>query len=249
MQKPMSEIELIYPDWPAPAGVHALSTTRQGGASGQPWDSLNLGDHVGDDLQAVARNRCLLSELVGLPAEPVWLRQVHGCDVLDARDASPGCEADALYSSQIGEVCAVLTADCLPVLLCDREGTQVATAHAGWRGLASGVIESALNRFTSEPSGIMAWLGPAIGQQAFEVGAEVRQAFVSANGEAEQAFSPSGDRWLCDLYLLAMQRLNRSGVTEIYGGGYCTYTEQDRFFSYRRDGQTGRMASMIWREA
>lgn len=239
--------ELIYPDWPAPARVRAVSTTRRGGVSTARWASFNLGDHVGDDSGDVVRNRELLREAANLPASPQWLEQVHGCQVL-SEDAA-ACRADARFTSRRNQVCAVLTADCLPLLLCDHQGSAVAAVHAGWRGLAAGVIENTLDCFATPRSDIMAWLGPAIGPAAFEVGEEVKQAFVSCQAEAEQAFlAAGGGKWLADIYLLARLRLNAAGVTSIHGGGFCTWSEPERFFSYRRDGQTGRMASLIWLE-
>ncbi len=235
-------LELITPDWPAPTGVWALTTTRLGGVSPAPYDSLNLGDHVGDAPQAVAENRRILREV--LPSEPRWLSQVHGCSVADAGESGP-CEADAAIALEPGRVCAVLTADCLPVLLCDKAGTRVAAVHAGWRGLADGVLEATVARMAGDE--LMAWLGPAIGPDAFEVGDEVREAFLERDPGAEAAFQPSPQgRWLADLYTLARRRLAAAGVGAVYGGGLCTYTDSERFYSYRRDGVTGRIASLIW---
>lgn len=239
-------MDWIEPDWPAPSGVRAAATTRLGGASLGPYASWNLGDHVGDDPAAVAANRRLLRERLGLPAEPLWLRQVHGCNVAQAG----GCEADAAVAFAPGQVCAVLTADCLPLLFCDRSGTRVAAVHAGWRGLAAGVIEAAVARLGVAPGELLCWLGPAIGPDAFEVGDEVRQAFLAqglAGAEAAFRASPSG-RWLADLYALARIRLRAVGVPGVWGGGLCTYADGERFFSYRRDGLTGRMASLVWIE-
>ncbi len=239
-------MNLIVPDWPAPARVRCLMTTRAGGVSGVPWDSLNLGDHVGDDTAHVAANRARLHEY--LPAEPGWLRQVHSTRVVElGREPNP--EADAAFTRAPGQVCAVLTADCLPLLLCDRAGTVVAAAHAGWRGLAGGVLESAVAAMQAAPGDILAWMGAAIGPQAFEVGDEVRQAFVAQHPGAAAAFVPhAAGKWLADIYQLACIRLNHAGVHAIYGGGRCTFTEADSFYSYRRDGVTGRMASLIWLE-
>ena len=238
-------IEFIRPDWPAPSGVRALVTTRRGGVSRPPWDDFNLGHHVDDDPAAVAENRRRLAAAAGLPGPVVWLEQVHGVRI--ATPEAPDSRADGRFSDRPGEVCAVLTADCLPVLLCNRGGTAVAAVHAGWRGLLAGVIEAALACFDDEPSAIMAWLGPAIGPQAFEVGGEVRAAFVAEDRRAADHFAPGrAGRWLADLYGLARLRLARAGVGAVHGGGFCTFNEQDRFFSYRRDGQTGRMASLIW---
>ncbi|HEY7986322.1 MAG TPA: peptidoglycan editing factor PgeF [Methylophilaceae bacterium] len=241
--------EMIIPDWPAPANVKTLQTTRGGGYSQPPYDSLNFGDHVGDDPMAVAKNRQSLS----LPSEPVWLEQVHGVEVVLAEQASCRPRADATVSFHPGAVCAVMTADCLPVLLCDQAGTVVAAVHAGWRGLADGVIEAAVGRMQVAPEGIMAWLGPAIGPHAFEVGDDVKDAFMLHDAVANSAFMPvasstsSGvQKYLADIYLLARQRLNALGITKVYGGGLCTYTDSERFFSFRRDEKTGRMATLIW---
>jgi len=238
---------LIYPDWPAPANVKALQTTRHGGISAAPYDTLNLGLHVGDAPFAVARNRQVLEPL--LPSEPVWLEQVHGTVVANADTA--GCDAvlaDACIARHRGAVCVVMTADCLPVLLCDEAGTVVGVAHAGWKGLVAGVIESTVDAMATEPQKLMAWLGPAIGQDAFEVGAEVRTAFIAHQALAAEAFVAHGDqgKYKADLYLLARQRLQALGITRIHGGTFCTYRQQDKFFSYRRDGVTGRMGTFIW---
>lgn len=234
----------ILPDWPAPARVKSLVTTRAGGVSQAPWASLNLGDHVGDDPAHVAANRARLRQ--SLPADPGWLRQVHSARVVElGRDAN--LEADAAVARQPGQVCAVLTADCLPVLFCDRAGSVVAAAHAGWRGLADGVLEATVAAMQVAPEGILAWMGAAIGPQAFEVGDDVREAFVARHPEAAAAFAPHAPgKWLADLYRLARVRLDHAGVHAIYGGGRCTYQEADSFYSYRRDGVTGRMASLIW---
>jgi YfiH family protein len=245
----------IVPDWDAPANVRALTMTRAGGASTGVYAGLNLGDHVGDEPAAVAQNRAFLRER--LPAEPLWLKQVHGIAVACA-DASTGIpEADAAVAREPGSVCAVLTADCLPVLLCDRQGTVVAAAHAGWRGLVGGVIEATVAEMRREPAELVAWLGPAIGPQAFEVGEEVRQVFLANDPGANSAFklrltphaSPLAEqKWLADIYQLARRRLAALGVTRISGGEYCTFSDRERFFSYRRDGATGRMATLIWLE-
>jgi len=241
----LSESDLILPSWPAPANVRAIQTTRKGGVSVAPYDSLNLGEHTGDNLMQVAANRQLLNRHV--PTEPVWLKQVHGTTVVDATLASCAPVGDAAIARQRQAVCVVMTADCLPVLLCDRAGTVVAVAHAGWRGLLDGVIESTVAAMQVAPEQVLVWLGPAIGPQAFEVGAEVREAFMAKDIMAVQAFvARPNDKWLADIYLLARQRLAGLGITQIYGGEYCTYNDTDRFFSYRRDGVTGRMASMIW---
>lgn len=245
----LSETDLIIPRWPAPANVRAMQTTRVGGISVAPYDTLNLGMHVEDNPLNVARNRQLLNAYV--PTEPVWLNQVHGISVIDAGATSCVPDADAVFSKSRGAVCAVMTADCLPLLFCNRAGTVVAATHAGWRGLCDGVIEATIDAMQVPPDSLMAWLGPAIGPQAFEVGEEVRQEFMAQQSEAKDAFVPAGDgKWLGNMYRLAQLRLGRKGVTEIYGGGidqdFCTYTDASRFFSFRRDGKTGRMASLIW---
>jgi YfiH family protein len=236
----------IQPDWPAPARVKALTTTRTGGVSKAPYDTLNLGTHVGDDPSRVADNRGILRQ--ALPGEPRWLNQVHGTTVVDAAVGDGVPDADAAFTRESCRVCVVMTADCLPVLLCDRAGTVVAAAHAGWRGLFDGVIEATVAAMGVPPGQLLAWLGPAIGPDAFEVGGEVRAAFMGHNPAAEAAFRPSPNqhKWLANIYLLARQRLVRAGVTGIHGGDACTVSDPARFFSYRRDGVTGRMASLIW---
>ncbi len=238
---------LLIPEWPAPKNVRALQTTRNGGVSVSPYNSLNLGDHVGDAPMAVERNRMLLQSL--LPGEPVWLRQVHGTVVVDAGQATCRPQADACITSHPGAVCAVMTADCLPVLLCDTQGTVVGAAHAGWRGLCDGVIEQTVQTMNVPPQTLMSWLGPAIGPHAFEVGEEVRAAFVAQQPETIAAFTPGiSGKWYADIYHLARLRLHALGISRIYGGGLCTYTDHQRFFSYRRDGATGRMGAFIWME-
>ncbi len=240
-------MELIQPDWPAPPTVHGGTTLRSGGYSAGRFSSLNLGDHVDDNTAAVAANRRLLSDTLVLPSPPIWLNQVHGTSVVNAFGATPNSVADGSYADRPGVVCAVLTADCLPVIFCDRAGTRVAVAHAGWRGLAAGVLEATVEAMGVVPSQLMAWLGPAIGPQAFEVGGEVREAFVNFANEASEAFTPSlNGRWFADIYVLAAQRLVRRGVADVYGGGWCTFNERDRFYSYRRDKITGRMATLAW---
>jgi len=244
---PEPDFGWLVPDWPAPANVFAGTTTRQGGVSVAPYDSLNLGDHVGDSVDAVANNRSLLKHQCDLPTEPAWLKQVHGIEVVNAAAVNGIPVADASFSHQANSVCAVMTADCLPVLLCDQAGSVVAAVHAGWRGLADGVIEATIKHMDVTASKLMAWLGPAIGPKAFEVGDEVRQQFMAADPQAVEAFQPSTQgRWLADIYLLARQRLANLGVELVYGGHCCTYTDAERFYSYRRDGVTGRMASLIW---
>ena len=238
-------------DWPASSQVKTAISTREGGVSLAPYTGLNLGSHVSDSAQAVAQNRQLCMQQAAMPAEPLWLNQVHGteCVVLEQTDFSAGpVTADASTTKTKGLVSVVLTADCLPVLFCDAAGTQVAAAHAGWRGLVDGVLEQSLAQF-SDPTTVMAWLGPAIGPAAFEVGDEVRQAFIAKDAKADAAFISvpgKNGKWLADLYQLARLRLTAAGVNQIYGGGFCTYSDKERFYSYRRDGQTGRMASCIW---
>ncbi|WP_145599083.1 purine nucleoside phosphorylase YfiH [Yersinia alsatica] len=239
--------KLILPDWPAPASVKACSTTRHGGISEFPYDSLNLGTHVGDIAATVITNRQRLVEQGQLPQMPVWLEQVHGTRVLHLDgSAISDVQADAVYSRVAGQVCAVMTADCLPVLFCSLAGDEVAAAHAGWRGLCAGVLEQTMAQFNAAPSSIIAWLGPAIGPQQFEVGEEVKQAFIDIDTQAAAAFIPAGTQYLADIYLLARQRLQAAGIHAIYGGDHCTVSEKQQFFSYRRDGITGRMASLVW---
>lgn len=237
--------EVIIPKWPAPANVRALQTTRHGGVSSGPYATLNLGDHVGDNPADVFANRNRLGAL--LPADPIWMKQVHGVAVADADKDVAGVEADAAVARRTGRVCAVMTADCLPVLLCDRRGSVVAAAHAGWRGLCAGVIEATVAAMAVPANDMLAWMGPAIGPQAFEVGDEVRAAFLARDAAAAAAFSAHRPgKWLADIWLLARQRLEALGVCSLWGGGQCTVADRERFFSYRRDGVTGRMASCIW---
>jgi len=233
----------LVPDWPAPANVRACVTTRSGGVSLSPFETFNLGDHVGDAPQAVAENRHRLCEALG--CDVAWLSQVHSCDVVDA--AVSGRVADACWTDVRRRACAVLTADCLPVLFCDRRGERVAAAHAGWRGLVGGVLENTLAALRVPPEEVLVWLGPAIGPHAFEVGPEVRQAFLEGHAEAAVAFVPSvnAGRFMADLYALARLRLAASGVRSVHGGGFCTYSDP-RFYSYRRNARTGRFASLVW---
>ena len=239
---------LIEPDWPAPSGVRAYATTRHGGISMPPWDSLNLGDHVGDDPLAVARNRLTLSRQLALPGSPQWLEQVHGARVNELSGGPVAEPADGSFSDKPGQVCEVLTADCLPILLCDRGGRAVAALHGGWRGLAAGVLEQGVACFVDagiQPAELMAWLGPAIGAAAYEVDEPVRQAFPD-DGEAFTE-NPRG-RWQLDLAGLARRRLAKAGVTASYGGQLCTFSDGKRFYSHRRDGNCGRQAALIWLE-
>jgi len=246
----LEQYSLIVPEWPAPARVRAVTTTRCVGVSVSPYDRFNLGDQVGDDPGHVAVNRQRLVRLLELPAEPVWLNQVHGREVIAAEQVSALAQADAACAFAPGRVCAVLTADCLPVLLCDRAGTRVAAAHAGWRGLAAGVLTATVARLSCAPDDLLAWLGPAIGPHAFEVGDEVRVAFLALDPGNAACFQPSpAGRWLADIYELARRRLRALRVTAVYGGDWCTFTDRERFFSYRRSPRTGRMASLIWLSA
>jgi polyphenol oxidase len=240
----------IQPDWPAPPGVRALSTRRSGGVSAAPFESLNLGAHVGDSAAAVGENRRRLCAAVRLPAEPVWLSQQHGTDVvdLDGPHDVPAA-ADASFTREPGRVCAILTADCLPLLLASDSGAAVAAVHAGWRGLAAGVIEATVRRLALPPQSLLAWLGPAIGAAHFEIRSEVREELLRADPQAEGAFARNArGRYMADLPGLARRRLERLGVARIYGGDACTYADREHYFSYRRDGRTGRQATLIWLE-
>ncbi|MCA1325932.1 peptidoglycan editing factor PgeF [Herbaspirillum sp. alder98] len=245
-------MQLLMPDWPAPPNVGAFATMRAGGFSLAPYDDgaggagLNLGNHVGDDPLLVAANRSLLARL--LPQEPAWLTQVHGTTVCDAATVAAGAEGDGCVSDQPGAVCVMMTADCLPVLLCDQAGSVVGAAHAGWRGLAAGVLEQTVASMRARGAGrIMAWLGPAIGARQFEVGAEVRDTFAQHDPAALQAFTAreQSGKFLADIYHLGRLRLRSAGVDDISGGGLCTVSDE-RFYSYRRDKTTGRIASLIW---
>ncbi|SHH92856.1 peptidoglycan editing factor PgeF [Ferrimonas marina] len=236
---------MLKPCWPVPDSVLALSTGRFGGVSEGDFRGLNLGGHVQDDPVRVEQNRQRLMAALPEGAALQWLEQVHGTEVVTLPRAESIPVADASYSDQPGQFCAVMTADCLPVLLCSQAGDEVAAAHAGWRGLQAGVLERSVERFRAAPPSLMAWLGPAIGPTAFEVGPEVREAFLAEDAKADSAFQPHGDRFLADLYQLARQRLQRLGVTAIYGGDLCTWSDPSRFYSYRRQSRTGRQASLI----
>lgn len=239
------DLDWIVPDWPAPQGVRAVVTTRHGGASSGPYASMNVGAHVGDDEQAVRANRALLAEVTG--ARAIWLKQIHGARVVNLNAHGEGEEADAAVTSAPNVAVSVQIADCLPVLFCTCTGSVVAAAHAGWRGLAAGVLEATVRAMRVESADILAWLGPAIGPRAFAVGADVRAAFCAHDADAAQYFAAHGkDKWLADLYGLARMRLADAGVAAVYGGGACTYNEAQRFFSYRRDRITGRMAALVW---
>jgi polyphenol oxidase len=249
--EPAPGIGCLIPAWPAPPAVRAAFTLRAGGVSAQPYEWLNLGTHVGDAPAAVAENRRRVRAALRLPAEPAWLAQVHGAGVVEGSDAAATTAptADGIVVRAAGMVAAVQVADCLPVLFAARDGSVVAAAHAGWRGLAAGVLGATVAR-TGVPAGqLLAWLGPAIGPAHFEVGAEVRAAFLAHDACAAVAFAPNArGRWQCDLNLLARQRLQAAGVGAVFGGDWCTYADRERFFSYRRDGQCGRMAALIWHE-
>lgn len=240
--------EWMVPEWPAPSTVRAAFTLRPGGVSAAPYDQFNLASHVGDDPRAVAENRARLRERLQLPAEPAWLEQVHGCRVADLDATDPLAPADAAVTRRAARVCVVQVADCLPVLLCATDGSVVGAAHGGWRGLAGGVLEATVQALRTPPAQLLAWLGPAIGAARFEVGEEVHAAFCDADPGAGGAFARNGrGRWQCDLHALARRRLEALGVGRIDGGGWCTYSDAARFYSYRRDGRCGRMAALIWR--
>ncbi|MBW4936392.1 peptidoglycan editing factor PgeF [Marinobacter sp. F4206] len=247
-----SEPELILPDWPAPQNVRAVCTTRLGGVSLPPWDSLNLGVHVEDEPGHVQTNRQRVADRLGLASNSFgWLSQVHGTEVATL-PAEGVPEADGSITDRPGQVCAILTADCLPVLFCNRSGTRVAAAHAGWRGLCSGILEKVAAGFDEPASELLAWLGPAIGPEHFEVGPEVREAFIGYDSRAAGAFSEHGARpghFMADIYRLGRQRLESAGIEAVFFNSFCTVADSRRFYSYRRDGQTGRMASLIWLES
>jgi YfiH family protein len=239
----------IEPEWPVPAHVRVISTLRGGGVSQGPYASLNLAAHVGDEPPAVAANRMLLREAAHLPAEPLWLTQVHGIEVARHRGGGTTAppRADASIAMEVAQVCAVMTADCLPVVFTDRRGTRVALAHAGWRGLAAGVLEATIAALEVAPAELHAWLGPAIGADAFEVGTEVRETFLRCSSAAEACFRANArSRWQADLSALARMMLEIAGVRSVHGGGWCTHDDAGRFFSFRRDGVTGRMATLAW---
>jgi polyphenol oxidase len=247
----MDDSNFITPDWPAPPNVHALITTRTGGVSSGPWRSFNLGYRAGDDQEAVRQNRALLDR--HLPQPPKWLKQVHATTVVNADTLSDSPAADASVASQIGTVCAIMIADCLPVLFASHSGNVVAAAHAGWRGLSGGVIANtvqALGAAGAQPAELIAYIGPGIGPGAFEVGADVYTAFIANDADSAHAFKPhTPGKWLADLFMLTRRALARTGVTQVYGGSLCTVSDPERFYSYRRDKVTGRMAALIWRQA
>jgi hypothetical protein len=242
-----NKLDIILPDWPAPKRVHALTTTRTGGVSHGAYASFNLAEHVDDDPSHVAQNRRRLREALQLPSEPLWLKQVHGTTVVNAATSEPGATADGAWTDQPGRVLAVMTADCLPIFLCDKQGTRIALLHAGWRGLADGIVEAGVSALRVPGKELLAHLGPGIGPQAYEVGDDVRAAFVARDAGATEAFTQNANgRWWADMYALARRRLHALGITQVTGGERCTWRERERFFSYRRDGATGRMASLLW---
>jgi YfiH family protein len=237
------------PDWRTPPNVRAWVTERAGGTSRGLYSTLNLAGHVGDEVAAVAANRARLRATLGLPSEPEWLTQVHGRRVLDLDAGDARGEADGAVTGRPGVVCAVLTADCLPVLICSADGGRIGVAHAGWRGLAAGVLPAAVAAVGGDPGGVSAWLGPAISAAAYEVGDEVRAAFTTTDPAAAACFRRNpGGRWQADLYALARLSLAAAGVSQIGGGGFCTFGNPSRFFSHRREAPCGRMATLIWRE-
>jgi YfiH family protein len=243
----MSDVEIIQPDWPVPARVHAAFTLRGGGVSAAPFASLNVGAHVGDAPEAVAENRRRLCQRLHLPAEPTWLQQIHGTRVAHLDEGGVQDAADAAMTRRGDRVCVIQVADCVPVLFAARDGSAVAAAHAGWRGLAGGVLESTVGSLGRQAKELCAWLGPGISRRHFEVGDEVRAAFLAGDPAAGADFEANGrGRWQCDLFALARRRLSKLGVREISGGEHCTYAESERYFSYRRDGQCGRMAALVW---
>lgn len=240
-------LDLIIPDWPAPSWIKAYTTTRLGGVSQSPYVSLNIAMHVGDNLDDVTKNRQLLQKYLHLKKSILWLEQIHGNTAISADDPIDSLAADAIYSRTEQTVCAVQTADCLPLLVCSSNSYCVAAIHAGWKGLSSGIIENTISALGLPPREILVWLGPAIGPQAFTVGEEVFQSFIDKDQAAERAFQPiKNKKWQANLYKLAEQRLLKLGITSIYGGNFCTYSDKLRFFSYRRDQITGRMLSLIW---
>jgi polyphenol oxidase len=244
----------LVPDWPAPANVHAATTLRTGGVSKKPYLSLNTAIHVNDTIEQVLHNRKVISDMLNLPAEPVWLDQIHSIRIVKAVKTAIPQQADASYSNDSGVVCTVMTADCLPLLICSKNGEKIAAIHAGWRGLLAGVITNSISKLTSLApitiaTELLIWLGPAIGPNCFEIGSEVREAFIKKSKHYEKAFKVQNNgKYLADIYQLARIELNAIGITNIYGGTYCTMTEKERFFSYRRDNQTGRMATLIWKD-
>ncbi|KAE9539205.1 peptidoglycan editing factor PgeF [Ursidibacter maritimus] len=244
-------MKVIKPTWSVPNHIHAFTTVREGGVSLPPFTSFNLGDHVGDNPLLVKQNRQILTEQGGLPHFPIFLNQTHSTKVLRIPTESTDLNADAVYTNQPNQVCLVMTADCLPVIFCSEDGKEIAAAHAGWRGLCDGILEATVAEFACKSSQITAWLGPAIGPTAFQVGQDVIDQFCAVDPQAKDAFivdEHTSGKFLGNLYQIAIQRLNKLGITQISGGDFCTYCDESQFFSYRRDQQTGRMATVIWRE-
>lgn len=235
----------IFPNWNAPENVYAVMTTRIGGVSKSPYDSFNLATHVEDDLEQVLENRNHLKTALNLPAEPFWLEQIHSNTVVEVNAGLILPKADASFSTQKNVVCVVMTADCLPVLMCSKNGEKIAAIHAGWRGLESGIISKTVEALKTKE--LTVWLGAAIGAQRFEVGDDVRDVFLKKSADYAEAFQKNGSQWLCDIYQLARIELASLGITQIFGGEFCTMTDTEHFYSYRRDNQTGRMATLIWR--
>lgn len=245
---------LIMPNWPAPKQIKAVTTTRIGGISTPPFHSFNLAMHVGDDLNDVQKNRNCLINSLNLPSDPAWLNQEHGNIVADISGLTnhQTINADGSYANLnklLFSVCAVLTADCLPILICNKQGTEIAALHGGWRGLLEGIIQSGISKFQSRPQELLVWLGPAIGPQKYEIGDEVREQFLTKLINSDKAFKQIGDKkYLMNIYQIARQQFNQLGIDKIYGGDLCTYSDEKQFFSHRRDGQTGRQATLIWRQ-
>ena len=241
-------MKYLHAERPAPSNIHALTTTRAGGISVPPYDSFNLGKHCGDNLESAEENRQTLVDQLNLPSHPLWLNQVHDNQVIHSRNHNRQIKADGCYTDSTQHVCAVLTADCLPIFICNKDGTEAAVLHGGWRSLAKGIIAQGVKQFKSPAKDLLVWLGPAIGPSTFQVGKEVRTVFQTYHSQTVQAFTyqPDEKRFLCDIYKLAKIYLNTLGITEIYGGNHCTYSQNDLLFSYRKNKKTGRMASLIW---
>lgn len=243
----LNKMTWIKPEWPVASNIHAAVTLRTGGLSAGAFESMNPALHVNDNAETVLKNRQIISQMLNLPSEPVWLEQIHSNRIICADKSLPLEQADASYTDQAEVVCVVMTADCLPILLANRDGVEIAAIHAGWRGLLSGVISNSVARFNSGQ--VIAWLGPAIGPDRFEVGNEVKSAFITKSDKFKTAFKQiSQDKYLADIYQLAKMELAMLGINQVYGGGFCTVTDEQRFYSYRRNGETGRMATMIWRD-
>lgn len=237
-------MKYIKPNWPAPSNIHAATTTREVGASIAPYDNFNLGEHVGDNPEHVTENRKTLVKALQLPSEPIWLKQIHSKNIIMANKFNGLPELDACIATQPGKVCVIMTADCLPILLCDKQGNEIAAVHAGWRGLVAGIISETISAIQTSPDQLLAWIGPAICQKHYEVGKEVYEQFSKQNDCFQKE---AHGKWLMDMVAIATQQLKQLGIQDIYGGDLCTYCDPTRFYSYRRDGKTGRMATLIWR--